>query len=357
MKIFKKILIFLACLILSVGLIVCGAWYIINKKLDNIQRIDNDTLEKIHPDSEFFETDIIDSFEDTDAPIDTDITELPETDVGSVDSEETEEPLTSEEETFSNEPVEKIDTSGLVNILLVGQDRREGERRQRSDSMIMCSINLTSGDVSLISILRDLYVNIPGGYSDNRLNVTYAFGGFPLLNETLLYNFGISADYNIEVDFDGFINIVDIVGGVEIKLSSKEAEIVKNTSEKGTYLLNGDEALTYSRIRKIDSDFKRTSRQRTVLLAMFNKIKSLPASEIWDLIDEITPLITTDMSNNEIISLAMKLVPKLSELNIKQYSVPEDGSYQDAVIKKMMVLVPDKAKIRQLLAEKYLPIS
>lgn len=356
MKIFKKILIFFACVILSIGLIVCGAWYIINKKLDNIQKIDNDTLEKIHPESEFFETDSIDSFDITDEPITDDVTKSPETDVDFDDPIETEGSSTSEE-TLQNEPVEIIDTSGLVNILLVGQDRRDGEKRQRSDSMIMCSINLTSGEVSLISFLRDLYVNIPGGYSDNRLNVTYAFGGFPLLNETLLYNFGISADYNIEVDFDGFVNIVDIVGGVEVKLSSEEAEIVKNTSEKGTYLLNGEEALTYSRIRKIDSDFKRTNRQRTVLLAMFNKIKSLPTSEIWDLIDEIIPLITTDMSNNEIISLAMKLVSKLSELNIEQYSVPENGSYRDAVIKKMMVLVPDKAKIRQLLIEKYLPLN
>ena len=75
----------------------------------------------------------------------------------------------------------------LLNILLVGQDRREGEGRQRSDSMILCSINPATKQISMISFLRDLYVQIPGGYSDNRLNAAYVFGGFPLLMDCLLY--------------------------------------------------------------------------------------------------------------------------------------------------------------------------
>ena len=88
----------------------------------------------------------------------------------------------------------------LLNLLLVGQDKRPGEGRQRSDVMIVASINLETKAVSLISFMRDLYVQIPG-YSDNRLNAAYVFGGFPLLKETLYENFGITIDGCFEVDF------------------------------------------------------------------------------------------------------------------------------------------------------------
>lgn len=84
--------------------------------------------------------------------------------------------------------------------------------------MILCSINLETGETSLISFLRDLYVQIPGGYSDNRLNATYAFGGFDLLDATLTENFGVSIDGNFEVDFTGFEAIIDMVGGIDIEL-------------------------------------------------------------------------------------------------------------------------------------------
>ena len=114
--------------------------------------------------------------------------------------------------------IEPLEDDHLINILLVGQDRREGEGRQRSDTMILCSINLETGETSLISFLRDLYVQIPGGYSDNRLNATYAFGGFDLLDATLTENFGVSIDGNFEVDFTGFEAIIDMVGGIDIEL-------------------------------------------------------------------------------------------------------------------------------------------
>lgn len=119
--------------------------------------------------------------------------------------------------------IERIEDNQLVNLLLVGQDRREDESRQRSDTMILCSINLETSEVSLISFLRDLYVQIPGGYSANRLNATYVFGGFDLLDATLTENFGVSIDGNFEVDFTGFKAIIDMVGGIDIELTSAEA--------------------------------------------------------------------------------------------------------------------------------------
>lgn len=93
--------------------------------------------------------------------------------------------------------MERIEDDELINILLVGQNRRNGESRQRSDTMILCAINPKTGETSLVSFLRDLYVQIPGGYADNRLNAAYRFGGFELLDATLTENFGVSIDGNL----------------------------------------------------------------------------------------------------------------------------------------------------------------
>ena len=91
----------------------------------------------------------------------------------------------------------------IVNLLLIGQDRREGQDRQRADSMIMVTLNKKTKQISMTSFMRDLYVQIPG-YSDNRINATYAFGGMDLLDSTLNTNFGVEIAGNVEVDFGEF---------------------------------------------------------------------------------------------------------------------------------------------------------
>lgn len=259
---------------------------------------------------------------------------------------------------------ESVDWSGetysgsddhLINILLVGQDRREGQGRQRSDSMILCSFNPENNRLSMISFLRDLYVQIPG-YSDNRLNAAYVFGGFPLLKETLYQNFGVTVDGCVEVDFNGFKTAIDLVGGVDIELTAAEAKIVGDGATAGICHLDGDHALIYARIRKIDSDFNRTSRQRNVLNAVFKKVKNCSVSEILGLVDELLPIVTTDMSNSQITSLAVKYAPALASLSIETHSVPPSGTYKSAMIRGMAVLVPDRYAIKKIIFEEYLPL-
>ena len=106
----------------------------------------------------------------------------------------------------------------IINILLIGQDRRPGEGRARSDSMMIATLNRKNGSIKITSLMRDMYVQIPG-YSDNRINAAYAFGGMKLLNEVIAKNFLIHIDGNIEVDFEGFIEGIDIIGGVEISIN------------------------------------------------------------------------------------------------------------------------------------------
>lgn len=263
--------------------------------------------------------------------------------------------LNPEDIEWNGDKFEALNNDGLVNILLIGQDKREGENRQRSDAMILCSFNPETNNLSMISFLRDLYVQIPG-YEDNRLNAAYAYGGFDLLKETLELNFGISVDGCLESDFEGFEKIIDTVGGVDIELTSKEAEIVGNGASEGLCTLNGKQALTYARIRKTDSDFQRTARQRKIMGAVFEKAKTYTLPELAMFFSEILPLMATDMTEDEIMMLALTFASSFSEIKISSYIVPAEGTYKNAVIRGMAVLVPDLYKIKKLIFEEYLPM-
>lgn len=276
--------------------------------------------------------------------------------------------LEPEEVTVPTEPAETIPTGkNILNFLLVGQDRREGQGRQRSDAMILCTLNFEDKTLTMTSFLRDVWVNIPGYYNE-RLNVPYAINGFPLLNETLEYNFGVKADHNIEVDFTGFADVVDMMGGVEIELTNAEASHLNKYGNQwgrsdghrnwnltgGKTLLTGIQALAYSRIRALDNDFGRTNRQRTVLNALLAKAKSMSIMELTDLATKILPLITTDMTNEQITTCIARVVPILQDLEVVSQRVPMDGTYAFASIHGKSVLVLDEDDMvanRKLLAD------
>lgn len=246
--------------------------------------------------------------------------------------------------------------SGIVNILLIGQDRREGEDRARSDSMILCTFNKNTKQITMTSFLRDLYVEIPGYYS-NRINAAYAAGGMSLLNKTLEENFGLHIDGNVEVDFAQFAEIVDLLGGVEIELRQDEANVINEETGsalgEGSQTLNGAQALAYARIRKLDADgdFSRTSRQRKVMSAMVDAYKGAKLTTVLSLVREIMPMITTDMSNGRILTLALELFPLLSGAEIVSQRIPADGTYSGQMIDGMSVLVADMDAARQMLEE------
>ncbi|MBR3780696.1 MAG: LCP family protein [Clostridia bacterium] len=269
------------------------------------------------------------------------------------ETESTTETTTSVTVSWNGDEYKTVDNDGLVNILLIGQDRREGEDRQRSDAMILCSFNPETSKLSLISFLRDLYVQIPG-YEDNRLNAAYAFGGFELLKETLELNFGITVDGCLESDFEGFEKIIDTIGGVEIVLTKEESEIVG--ANEGVCTLNGNQALTYARIRKIDSDFQRTERQKKIMNSVFEKAKTYSLTELAMFFSEIFPLMSTDMTDDEVMTLALTLASSFGELETQSHSIPSQGNYENATIRGMAVLVPNLCEIKKLIFEEYLPM-
>ena len=246
--------------------------------------------------------------------------------------------------------------SGLINILLVGQDRREGETQARADSMILCTFHKESGQLTMTSFLRDLYVPIPG-HHDNRINASYSIGGMDLLCQTLEENFDLHVDGCVEVDFSQFSEIVDRLGGVELELRQDEAEVINRETgsalSAGGQRLNGSQALTYSRIRSLDADgdFSRTNRQRKVITALLGSYRNVRFSELIPTINTLLPMISTDLNQAQILLYALEVLPALSDAQITSQRVPADGTYTDQTIDGMSVLVADMDTARQLLRE------
>ena len=244
----------------------------------------------------------------------------------------------------------------VINILLIGQDRRPGEDHARSDAMILCTFHKDSKQLTMTSILRDLYVKIPG-HEDNRINAAYAFGGRKLLQKTLEENFGIQVNGTVEVDFSQFAEVVDLLGGVTIDLRADEARVINaetvGTVTEGSCLLNGKQALSYTRIRSLDADgdFSRTNRQRKVMAAILETFRSKDLKTMLSLVDDILPMITTDMSNLKIIAYGLELFPMLSDMTLVSQRIPADGTYTGQMIRGMSVLVADMEAARQLLEE------
>lgn len=266
--------------------------------------------------------------------------------------------LTEEEVILETAPPVVVESDNVVNILLIGADRRKNETA-RSDTMILCTFNKTQGTITLTSFMRDMYVKIPG-YKSNRINVSYALGGIPLLDKTISYNFGVESDGAVEIDFAQFSKLIDMLGGIELELSYREASFINSAAgsrlNAGVHILNGEEALMYSRFRgDSEGDFNRTNRQRIVLTKLLNEYKSKSMTELIGMMDEILPMVTTNMTKDEILGYVKDLFPMLASAQIVTNRLPIDDGYYHARINEMAVLVPDVAKnaeaLRQIMDE------
>ena len=230
-----------------------------------------------------------------------------------------------------NEYVSSLDlkSSPLVsNILLLGVDG-SAESSSRSDSMILVSVDFAHMKIKLTSFLRDSWVEIPSKGKKAKLNSACSSGGAQLVVDTIEYNFGVDIDHYVMVDFDMFTQIIDSLGGVTVEVTEKEAKFINSTTrqtvESGKNVtLNGDEALVYCRIRKLDSDYMRTYRQRKVISALIGQAKKAGVSALIDTMNKVFPLIQTDMSALEITGLVYKAGLGVVAFGIEQNRVPID---------------------------------
>ncbi len=249
-----------------------------------------------------------------------------------------------------------------INILLVGIDARENDTDSRSDTMMLVTLDNKNGQIKLTSFLRDSYVEIAGRNRSSKLNSAYFRGGIQMLVDTLELNFGVEIPYYALVDFEIFTTIVDELGGINVDVSEKESYYTYHSGKVGVpvrieagedVLLNGEQALWYSRIRYLDSDFMRTKRQRKVISAIVDKALTKSVPELLDLAEAVVPLVKTNLDSDKIMEIGIDaVINKAYSYPIVQHQIPANKTWSSKTITGVgSCLVMDMEENRQLLRD------
>ena len=238
---------------------------------------------------------------------------------------------------------------GINHILLVGVDSINTDIATRSDAMMLLTLDAIHDNVKLTSFARDAYVNIPGiGYE--KLTHAYAYGGAPLLLQTVEDNFEIEVDRYVIIDFKSFIIVVDFLGGVEANLEEIDLREFNRVAEEnyrkyydnteepfqpietpGIYNLNGYQTLAYVRMRKTDSIYAREERQREVVEQVFKKVTRMPFTSYSTLLKEVLGYIKTNMSVMEIVKFAFTAL-QIGTDDVRQLEFPDPDTSEGGVI-------------------------
>jgi LCP family protein required for cell wall assembly len=248
----------------------------------------------------------------------------------------------------------------ILNIMLIGSDSMSVGDHGRSDSLLILSLDIRHKKIKVTSLMRDTWVNIPG-YGNDRLNAAYAYGGAKLTIETIQKNFGIYIDRYAIVDFDGFSNIIDTLGGIDLELTSSECTYINTYSGdkhtlKGAGLkhLTGLQALHYSRDRNsIGSDYDRTSRQRNVIRAVIDKLRTANVAQIAEITPGIAQILKqgTNIKPQEMSRLAVNS-PTYLHFPLEEFRIPTDDNVSNKTIdQKMVLVINDMAKARSDLSK------
>ena len=221
----------------------------------------------------------------------------------------------------------------IINILIVGSDAREGDKKSRSDTIMIFSIDKVDNDIKLISIMRDTYAKIPG-YSEQKINHAFAYGGAELLRKTVENNFNIMIDKYVVLDFGAFKEIINIIGGIDVELNEneivdlnncmyglKEKDIVEVVNS-GMNHLNGTQALAYARMRHTGKGiYDRGKRQREIVGVTIEKSKKLSLFKYPSIAKVLLKSIETDVSVNEALKLSY-MIYSFKDININQMFIP-----------------------------------
>lgn len=233
----------------------------------------------------------------------------------------------------------------ITNILLLGVDNREGESGfQRADTMMLISIDNLHRKIKFTSFLRDSYVEIPG-HGMNKLNAASSLGGIQLTIDTIEYNYKIKINKYMEVDFKAFTAIIDALGGVDVPVTAREASYLNSTWYKWSLTgnriyfesgdsvhMDGEHALMFSRIRKLDSDVQRTRRQRLVVNSIRQKAADAKPSELAKAAWDILPYLRTDMGGIKTSNLALGSILLYRHYDILQTTAPRSDTWTDRSI-------------------------
>ena len=248
----------------------------------------------------------------------------------------------------------------VVNILLVGVDTRStslDDGLQHGDVQIILSINKDTGSVKLTSILRDLYVTIPGYKSKNRINVAYARGGGALAMRTINHTFEMNIEHYVTINFYGLASIIDAIGGVDVDLTKAEAKAINTYLKKhppkydnqdkeyervpleavaGVQHLDGVQAVMYARTRSVDNDCGRTARQRHLLDLLLQKImQDMTVDKLMSLMETSLPYVQTNVNASTMLSLGLSVLnsdiisrAQAGESLLEQMRIPMDDTWK-----------------------------
>ena len=259
--------------------------------------------------------------------------------------------------TISNMEKNKADER-YIHVLLIGVDRRSSSGNSNTDTMMIATIDTVHNSLKLTTIMRDMLVNIPGvGYG--KMNSAAVRGGTELLFETINSNFCLDLTEYVLVDFSMFERIVDEIGGVTVKMTAEEISETNDCiaglnkqrgiadtwdgfvfAEAGNVKLTGKQALGYARVRKIDSDFSRTERQYKLLNNIYAKFRSLDAAKQYKLIEDILPMVETNMTNQRIIDCAAKVLG-MDVGGMLYCRIPAEDTYESAKYDRKSVVLAD----------------
>ena len=327
----KKIRIWFTAILLVLVMLICAAVAVLMPLYQAYRKSHMDVPIVTRPDESYTRPPEPTFDPDPTVPDDTDDTDPSGTTEPPVTEPDDTEPADTTHPPVKVPGIYKVDKKDpdIENILILGTDSRNVQKeRGRSDSIIVASFNKRTKQVKLVSFLRDTYIPIEG-HGWNRINAAYAVGGVALCVNTINDLFGLDIQKFVIVNFSGASTFVDACGGVDMALTQKEINYLLNLKDEfpqnsdGTYHLDGKVALDYMRMRKIDSDFGRTERQRKTMMAIYSQAMARKdVTQMYNLVREGFNLAKTNLKLSEMLDLAQSVISMGSELNIGSESVP-----------------------------------
>lgn len=260
---------------------------------------------------------------------------------------------------------ESTDEDDWTNVLLLGCDSYTTKEQQRTDSMIILSVNMKTSEVKMTSLMRDTWIKSSSSKGYRKLTELCAVGGPQLTIQAINENFGTNIDKYALISMAGIAEVIDLVGGLDLDVTEAERKALnkglfdlsglsgmEKLQQSGEKVhLNGNQATAYARIRKIDSDYVRTERQRTVLIALAEKIRGgASAATLLTIVDVLLEYVETNLSLVEIMSLAsVGLTADLS--SAKQLRLPADGTFESGMFGNVWCIKPNFDKNKKILRE------
>lgn len=259
----------------------------------------------------------------------------------------------------------RAEEGGWRNILLLGGDARDMRKYDRSDSMILLSLNRDEGRAKLTSIMRDTWVRFPGTKRSGKINAATVYGGPELAVATVGEAFGADVrDYAI-VNMEDLVQIIDLLGGVDLEITEAERQETnvyaanytgaaysgaKSLPESGRVHMNGLLAMSYCRLRYIDSDYERVLRQQRVLLAMAERAQAMELDALMAAADEIAGIVRTSLSADELRALAKEMM--IVDVGaVEGFRIPADGTFDSGIRDGVWRIDADLARNAELLRE------